>query len=197
MPIWAYFFIAFAALIAVLAIFLGVGALKTRRTERLKEHFGPEYGHTVDELGDQRAAEKELAARQRRHDKLDIVALSPQAQEKYARQWQSVQAGFIDSPDGAVRDADRLVTEVMRERGYPVDDFERRAAEVSVEHPEVVQEYRSAHQVFEAQGSNGVGTDDQREAFVHYRALFERLLELDGDGEPAEAERPDNAKEAR
>ena len=170
---------------------------RSRTRQHLQEQFGPEYDRTVEQAGEQRTAEKELAARQRTHDKLDIVELAPEAREQYSTVWRSVQAAFVDSPASAVRDADRLVTEVMRDRGYPVDDFDRRAADISVDHPEVVENYRCAHQIYERQGDGDVATDDQRQAFVHYRALFERLLGSDADGSEAEPREDGNDKVGR
>src|SRR4029079_12084665 len=117
------------------------------RTSRLKQHFGPEYDRTVAEVGEQQAAEKELVARERKRDKLDIRPLTRDALHAYSRRWREVQAAFVDSPSSALDDADRLLTEVMRERGYPVDDFHQRAADISVDHPAVVENYRSAHAI--------------------------------------------------
>jgi hypothetical protein len=131
----------------------------------------------VGETGDQSAAEKELVARQRNRQKLDIVALGPESRARYAQHWRAVQTAFVDNPSSSVGDADRLVTEVMRERGYPIDDFDQRAADISVDHPDVVEHYRSAHVLHLAQERGDIGTEAQREAFVHYRALFEKLLE--------------------
>ena len=180
MPDWAWIVIAVLAVIAVAAIIVAARATSSRkRTERLKEHFGPEYERLVDQAGDQRAAENELTERERNRKKLDIVELAPEVQARYAEQWRAVQTAFVDSPSSAVGDADRLVTAVMRERGYPIDDFDRQAADVSVDHPDVVENYRTAHSIHLAQERGEVGTEQQREALVHYRALFEQLLDTD------------------
>jgi hypothetical protein len=179
MPVWGWFFSAAIVVLAVLAVIITRAAVNRRRTRRLKERFGPEYERTVGEVGEQRSAEKELVGRERKRNKLDIVALSPEARERYAATWRTVQTAFVDEPATAVGEADRLVTEVMRERGYPIDDFEQRAADVSVDHPQVVENYRSGHSIYRSQEAGDVGTEDQREAFVHYRALFEELLEPD------------------
>lgn len=178
MPTWQWILIAAAiiALIAVVVVAARFGGGR-KRSDQLKQHFGPEYDHVVSETGDEKAAEKELAARARKRDKLDIVALTPAARTGYATRWAQVQTAFVDDPANAVGTADLLVTEVMRERGYPVDDFERRAADVSVDHPQIVENYRAAHDVHTAQQRGDVNTERQREAFVHYRALFERLLD--------------------
>lgn len=190
MPVWGWVLIAAAiVVIAAVAILVTRSANSRKRTERLKERFGPEYERTVGEAGEQSGAEDELAARERKRDKLDIVPLSPGAREKYADSWRTVQTAFVDNPSSAVGDADRLVTQVMRDRGYPIDDFDQRAADISVDHPKVVENYRTAHSIYLLQEEGDVGTEDQREAFVHYRALFEKLLETDKD--------KDNPKEAR
>lgn len=190
MPVWGWVLIAAAiVVIAAVAIIVTRSANSRKRTERLKERFGPEYERTVGEAGEQSGAEDELAARERKRDKLDIVPLSPGAREKYADSWRTVQTAFVDNPSSAVGDADRLVTQVMRDRGYPIDDFDQRAADISVDHPKVVENYRTAHSIYLLQEEGDVGTEDQREAFVHYRALFEKLLETDKD--------EDKPKEAR
>jgi hypothetical protein len=180
MPAWSWVVIAVAVVIVVaLAILVARSASRRKRTERLKNHFGPEYDRAVGEAGDPGAAEKELVARERKRQKLDIVALAPESRAKYAEHWRAVQTAFVDNPSRAVGDADRLVTQVMRERGYPVDDFDQRAADISVDHPNVVEHYRAAHVIHMAQEKGDIGTEAQREAFVHYRALFEKLLDTD------------------
>lgn len=180
MPVWSWFFIAAGVLIALTLILVAVLSLTSRRrTRRLKEHFGAEYDRTVDDAGDPRAAEQELVARERKRQRLDVIALTPEAHERYANSWQSVQRAFVDDPAAAVGDADRLVTEVMRERGYPVDDFDQRASDISVDHPDTVEHYRAAHTLHLAQEKADIGTEAQRQAFVHYRALFEQLLGAD------------------
>jgi hypothetical protein len=180
MPAWSWIVIAAAVVIVVaMAVIVARSVNRRKRSERLKNHFGPEYERAVGEAGDQRAGEKELVARERKRQKLDIVALAPEAHAKYAEHWRTVQTAFVDNPSKAVGDADRLVTQVMRERGYPVDDFDQRAADISVDHPNVVEHYRAAHTLHMAQEQGDIGTEAQREAFVHYRALFEKLLATD------------------
>jgi hypothetical protein len=180
MPVWSWFFIAAAVVLVITLVMVFVLSVTGRkRTKRLKKHFGPEYERVVDEADDQRAGEEELVARERKRQTLDIVALSQEAQARYAEQWRTVQTAFVDSPSRAVGDADRLVTLVMRERGYPIDDFDQRASDISVDHPDMVEHYRAAHTLHLAQEQGDIGTEAQREAFVHYRALFEKLLETD------------------
>ena len=176
MPTWAWIIIAVAVAILVAGAIAAYMARKNQ-TKRLRERFGSEYDRTVSESDGQREAEKELAERERKREQLDIVPLEPEAREKYAKSWQDVQRRFVDDPPRAIDDADRLVTDVMRDRGYPMEDFDQRAADVSVDHPQVVENYRSAHGIYEQHRNDGAGTEDLRQAFVHYRALFEELLE--------------------
>jgi hypothetical protein len=186
MPVWGWILIAAAVVVIAVLIVAAMSVSRRRRTARLQDHFGPEYERTVREVGGQNTAEKELTARERKRAKLDIVALTPQALEIYAKRWQVVQTAFVDNPSSAVGDADRLVTEVMRERGYPVDDFDQQAADISVDHPTVVANYRAAHSIHLSQQDGDVGTEAQRQAFVHYRALFEKLLETQKDADTSQ-----------
>jgi hypothetical protein len=185
MPTWEWILIAAVAVVVVVGAFVAISMVTFRaRTKRLKKHYGSEYEHVVSETGSEKGAVRELTTRERKRDKLDIVPLSPSAHSEFTARWREVQAGFVDDPATAVGVADRLVTEVMRQRGYPIDDFERRAADISVDHPQIVDNYRAAHGVHaEQQHAN---TEQQREAFVHYRALFEKLLETPNDKEAAQ-----------
>jgi hypothetical protein len=187
MPDWVWILIAAIVVLAVLAFVIARTAKTRNKSRRLEERFGPEYHRTLHATGKQSEAEKVLAAREQRRDELNIVALSAQAREKYAARWRAVQTAFIDDPSSAVGDADRLVTEVMRERGYPIDDFEQRAADISVDHPTVVENYRAAHHISLAHQQGNVDTELERQAFVHYRALFEKLLETDTNHQEARA----------
>ena len=180
MPNWIWILVAIAVVIVIAAVAF-IATRGRRDSDRLKQRFGPEYDRTVSEAGDERAAEKELIARERKRDKLDIRPLSPAALDGFANRWRAVQTAFVDHPSSAVGEADLLVTEVMRERGYPVDDFDRQAADISVDHPTVVSDYRAAHDIHLAQQKGDVGTEQQRQAFVHYRALFTKLLESEQD----------------
>jgi hypothetical protein len=182
---WVWVLIAAAILIVVGAV--GWGMNRKRRTGRLRETFGSEYDRTVRAAGDRRDAESELEARQKRRAELAIRSLDPTARLRYAEAWRAVQARFVDSPADSVRDADRLVTDVMRERGYPMDDFQTRAADISVDHPNVVENYRAAHAISESNDGDGAGTEDLRQAMVHYRTLFEELLQGDEAGPMREA----------
>jgi cytoskeletal protein RodZ len=172
-----------AILVAVvIVVLLAVLLAQRRRTQRLQQQFGPEYQRTVARAGDQRTAESDLAAREQRRRELDIVALEPAAQARYLEAWRATQGKFVDDPAAATREADVLVARVMRDRGYPVDDFDQQAADVSVDHPQVAENYRAAHAVFQANEQGLASTDDLRQAFVHYRSLFAQLLDVEDDG---------------
>ena len=175
---WAWIIVAVAIVIAIVAAWR---ITAERRSARLRRDFGPEYDRTVAEQGDQREAERALREREARRDRLDIRPLSEESRTRYAGEWNDVQARFVDEPAGAVGDADRLVGAVMRERGYPMDDFEGQAELVSVDHPGVVEHYRAGHAAFEAYDRGESSTEDLRQAMVHYRALFEDLLGPSGD----------------
>lgn len=166
-----------ALIVVVIVALLVVAYQRRRRTEQLKERFGPEYDRAVTETGDRRHAESELAQRQRRRSTLDIRPLGAEARERYATAWQETQIRFVDDPSGAVGQADALVTRVMADRGYPMDDFDTRSADISVDHPDVVDNYRTAHAVSLANDHGHATTEDLREAMVCYRSLFERLLD--------------------
>jgi hypothetical protein len=170
--------------------------LQKQRTERLQSKFGPEYNRTVRTEGNSRHAEQVLAERQKRVEKLDIKPLSPQERERFARAWEAEQARFVDEPATAVDNAHRLLKEVMRVRGYPVVDFEQRVADVSVDHPVVVENYRVAHAIAVRREQGDVSTEDLREAMIHYRALFADLLH-DGGTRPVRELRTEENTKAR
>ena len=184
-------------LLALLAFFAG----RQRRSRRLQDRFGPEYDRAVEQTGDRRAAEAELQERAERRESFDIVPLEPEARARYLEAWRSTQAQFVDEPAEATREADRLITSVMRDRGYPVDDFDQRAADLSVDHPQVVDDYRAAHAIAARNDRSEASTEDLRQALVHYRSLFEELLEdRHPDGSVTEPDRhPDRptTEEAR
>ena len=180
MNTWVWIVIAAVAVIVVLAVLWST--LRTKRSGVLKDTFGREYDRTVEQAGDQRAAERELRERQKQHDELELKPLSPESRDRYVRRWQSTQTRFVDDPKGAVSEADTLVQEVMKERGYPTDDFDRRVADISVEHPDLVEKYRTAHGIAQASERNEASTEDLRHSVRHYRALFAVLLETDDNG---------------
>jgi hypothetical protein len=152
-------------------------ATQRRQSQQLHETFGPEYDRTVSRYGAQDRAEAELLARKERVEALNIRPLTPADRDRFIQAWRATQARFVDDPAGATTDADRLITDLMRVRGYPVGDFERRAADISVNHPDVVTNYRSAHAISLANAQGQASTEDLRTAMIHYRALYDDLLE--------------------
>ena len=180
MDTWVWIVIAVVAAIVVVGVLWG--ATRTRRTRSLQDRFGREYDRTVEQAGGRREAERELRDRERRHEELELRPLSQEAREQYVQQWQATQGRFVDDPTGAVAQADELVQRVMRDRGYPVDDFEQRAADISVEHPDVVEKYRTANGIARASERGQASTEDLRHSVRHFRALFVELLEVDDEG---------------
>jgi hypothetical protein len=167
-------------IVAIVVVALAVVAflaMRRRRSANLHERFGPEYERVVEQRGDRREAESELQERAERRDSFEVRRLSPAARDRYAERWQHAQREFVDQPAAALADADMLVMEVMEARGYPVaDGFERRAADVSVDHPEVVEHYRAAHGISQRVTEGRARTEDLRQAMIHFRALFDELL---------------------
>ena len=174
MAAWVWVVIAIAV-VAVLGMLAWQG-MERRRTGRLKERFGPEYNRLVNSTDSRREAEAELQAREERRSKLDIRPLTQESRERYVQRWQIVQAQFVDDPRAAVWSADSLIQSVMAERGYPIEDFDQRTSDVSVDHPRVVENYREGRRLADS-GS----TEDLRQAMRHYRALFDELVEADAD----------------
>jgi hypothetical protein len=185
-PVWGWIVIAIAILLILIS--LGWMAWTRRRRGMLQTRFGPEYERTVQEVGDRRGAESELQTRRKRREKLDIRPLSPEARREFADAWQETQSRFVDEPSEAVSEADRLVIAVMSERGYPMEDFDQRAADVSVDHPMVVEDYRAAHAVSLANKDGRADTEALRQAMVHYRSLFDELLLGPEEGERGTAD---------
>ena len=152
---------------------------KKRRSSKLRDQFGPEYDRTVESTGKRRDAERDLRERAERRESLDIRPLDPRRRELYADRWASAQQEFVDRPAEAVTDAQRLVTEVMEERGYPVGDTDQQMRDLSVDHADAMEEYRSAHQISQLNDRRQATTEQLRQAMVHYRSLFSRLLDTD------------------
>jgi len=193
MPWWAWALIALVVLVLIAVVAWSV--MRGRRSQRLQQRFGPEYDRTVRTAGDRRGAESELESRLEHRSGLTIRPLAPAARDRYAEAWRGAQGRFVDSPPDAVHEADQLVIVVMRERGYPIDDFETRAGDVSVDHPEVVENYRAAHAISQASEQGDAQTEDLRQAMVHYRTLFERLLG-GSDGQQIETPPDDRRRES-
>jgi hypothetical protein len=181
-------------MLAVLAL-VAWGRQRHSMSERLQQRFGPEYARTVHDMGSRDKAEAELLARQRRVERLHIKPLAPADAAHYANEWKQLQGRFVDSPRGALAEADRLVRELMLQRGYPMGDFERRAADISVDHPVVVEHYRAAHAIVLRDQRDVTDTEDLRKALVHYRVLFDELLEVAPD--PGARRRHTHHMEAR
>ncbi len=152
-------------------------ASRKRRSRQLRERFGPEYDRVVRQEGDPRKAEGVLEFRQKRREKFQIRPLSAADRSSFAVRWNEVQARFVDDPRGAVTVADSLVTDVMQQRGYPIGEFDQRAADLSVDYPLIVDNYRAAHDIALRHNAGKASTEDLRQAMVHYRALFQELLE--------------------
>jgi hypothetical protein len=167
--------VVIVALVAILAVVVIV--MRQRKSQQLKQRFGSEYDRTVHQIGDPRRAEAALSERERRVEKFVIRPLAPADRDMYSANWLKVQQRFVDEPAAAVTDADKLITTVMTARGYPMGDFEQRAADISVNYPQVVQNYRSARSIAVRHGEGQSSTEDLRQAMVYYRSLFEELLE--------------------
>src|ERR1700694_2852659 len=163
------------ALIALAAWFF---SQKKRQSERLQHRFGPEYGRAVGELGGRTKAESELKAREKRVEHLTITPLAPAEAARFSQAWSALQGRFVVRPKGVVVQADQLVRELMLKRGYPMGDFERRAADISVDHPAVVEHYRAAQAIAAREGRAEADTEELRKAVVHYRVLFDEMLEV-------------------
>jgi hypothetical protein len=170
----------------IVALALGAGAawyfMTRRRSQHLRERFGPEYDRTVERSSDRRHAEADLEAREEHVRRLDIRPLSATDQSRFANSWREVQSEFVDAPGLAVGRADKLVTEVMMVRGYPVEDFDQRAADISVDHPRVVENYREARYIARRNSRSEATTEELRQAMVHYRVLFEELIGVEAHG---------------
>lgn len=174
------------ALVLVAVVALAYWYTQQQKTRQLRQRFGSEYDHSVEKMGGERRAQEELQARTERVEHLQLRLLSPEDRQRFDDSWQSVQAMFVDDPARATHDADALVTEVMRMRGYPTSDFEQRAADISVEHPAVVEHYRAAYAIARRSERGEGTTEDLRQALVHYRALFQDLLETGSAQGPAQ-----------
>jgi len=183
MPYWGWILIAIGVVVVVALIVWQ--AIAQRRTRRLRGEFGPEYERTVSSADSKREAEAELAARKRRRQEFDTRPLSAEQRARYSGEWREIQALFVDDPGGTVVRADSLIQSVMADRGYPVEDFDQRSADLSVDHPRVVENYREGHRLFRKTTAGEGTTEDLRQAMRAYRKLFDELL-----AEPADAAEP-------
>jgi FtsZ-interacting cell division protein ZipA len=173
MPVWGWILIAIGAVIIAAIVVRQMSA--TRRTSDLRDRFGPEYDRVAEDT-DRSTAEAELEHRVERREEFDIKPLPEDSRKRYQESWRDVQAQFVDDPRGAIGTADKLLKSVMAERGYPIEDFDQRASDLSVDHPNVVQHYREGHRIAEESKRNGTSTEDLRQALKHYRELFEELV---------------------
>ena len=173
--------IVVAVVVVVALVVVGYQMARQRRTAQLRDQYGPEYDRALDQSDNQREAESELRGRSKRHDELELRNLDSSEREEFERRWRDVQGEFVDDPSTAVRNADQLVAEVMSARGYPVEDFDQRADDLSVRHPEVTQRYREARRIAQTNKDGNVDTEDLRQAVTHYRSLVQALLTDDGD----------------
>ena len=176
--VYAYILVGVLVVAVVAVIAWAQAQRKRKQSATLRQRFGPEYDRTVNEIGNRSKAEAELEARQKRVARLDIVPLSVAEASRFHQAWVAAQARFVDDPKAAVIEADHLVYEVMAKRGYPMGDFEARAADISVDHPGVVSNYRAARAIALADERGQADTELLRRAVVHYRSLFEELLEV-------------------
>jgi hypothetical protein len=180
MGLWVWLLVG---IVVILGLAVSWWWYSKRRTDALKNRFGTEYRRSLAETQSRRRTEAELSARQARHNDFDIRPLSPAEGERYSTSWGKIQGQFVDDPSEAVREADRLLSDLMRDRGYPMADFGQRSADVSVDMPHLVDEYRAAHGISMANDHGKASTEDLRQAFVHYRSLFDELLVTDSEDE--------------
>ena len=187
-----YLWVAIAIVVVVVVAFAAYW-IRARRSRQLRARFGPEYNRTVSAVGDERRAEQELAAREERRRRFQVRELEPQERARYREAWQAVQGHFVDEPETALREANVLVNEVMKARGYPMDDFEQSASDISVDHPQEVEDYRNAHSISDSAARQEAGTEDLRRGMQHYRALFASLLgeASTGDGSAGQEREPE------
>lgn len=190
MAAWAWILIAIAAAIVVVAIVASRVAVRRRRSSGLQDRFGPEYERAMEEADGKRKGEADLTAREERRAELEIRPLSATARSRYLQAWEATQTRFVDDPAGAADGADSLIRSVMGERGYPVADFDQRAADLSVDHPDVVENYRDGARFARAARDGDDPTENLRRAMKSYRALFETLVDPPAD-EPMRRNRDD------
>jgi hypothetical protein len=179
--------------VVVVAGIAAVAMWRAQKSRRLQKQFGAEYSRTVEDAGGRRRAEVELASREKRVRSMEIHPLSGADRTRFVEAWRGVQAEFVDNPKRAIADADRLLGEVMATRGYPVTDFEQRSQDLSVDHPEVVENYRTAHDIAMAHERGRAGTEDLRQAMIHFRALFDDLVGEPSDRRANSGSQPENS----
>ena len=171
--------IVLAVIVLIIGGLLGMALMRFQRTKRLRNQFGPEYDHILKRIGDKRQAEDELESRLAHVQNLNIHALTPEEVNSFALEWQAIQAEFVDTPLDAVQKANRMIKKVMGVRGYPVEDFEQRAADISVDYPDLVTNYRELHAIATKGEHEKISTEEMRQAMVHGRDLFESLIQTE------------------
>lgn len=194
MQTWMWAVIVLA--LVIVALIVATWVIRQRRqSQQLHESFGPEYDRAVSQYHNQGDAEEALLARQKRVEAMTIRPLTPEDQTRFAQAWRETQARFVDEPVAATAEADRLITELMGVRGYPVRDFEQQADDISVHYPNVVENYRAAHAISQSSTRGEASTEDLRTAMIHYRALFDELIEIKAtdEGRTDEAKATDGA----
>ena len=170
--------IVVAIVIAVLVVATAIALIiRNQRSKRLRTRFGPEYSRAIEETGSKSQAEAKLEKLERRVERFDLRPLSPVARANFVAAWQKIQARFVDDPKGALTEADKLIQGVMAARGYPVTDFDQRAADISVNHPLIVEHYRAGHEIAVQHSKGRASTEDMRQAMIHYRTLFAELAD--------------------
>ncbi len=174
-----FLIITVVLVLVIVGVILGYVFSRRRHSERLQDHFGPEYDHTVQAMGDEKKAQVELEERQKHVEALNIIPLTASEREMYIKDWTAVQSKFVDEPGQAIVDADHLIMEVMQKRAYPVSDFEQRAADISVNYPALVTNYRRAREIAIQNEQHQADTEELRQAMIYYRALFQELLGLE------------------
>ena len=184
MDTWIWIVIAAVVVVAVVLVAAAAFARRRRRSH-LKDRFGPEYDRTVDSADRRRQAERELRDREERHDRLELHPLTPAARARYEQRWASLQSDFVDRPQVAVADADSLIAVVMRDRGYPVDDYDSNRDLLSVEHGRVIDDYRKGHDLYLMTVEGRASTEDLRQAVLAYRSLFDELIGTAKAGRPS------------
>ena len=172
-------------LIVLVVVLAGALLFQRRRSDQLKSRFGPEYERAISESGNVRKAEAELHKREKRVESLSIKPLEPADRERFNSDWQRIQAEFVDDPKGAITHADILLQDVMSARGYPVTNFEQVAADISVDHPKVVQNFRAGHDIALRHQRGEADTEDLRQTMIHYRELFQDLVTDEQSAQPA------------
>jgi hypothetical protein len=171
-----YFIVAVVLVLVVLGVILGPIFARRKRSEKFHDKFGPEYDRTVQSMGDEKKAQTDLDERQKHVDTLNIRPLSNDERERYQAEWTAVQAKFVDQPGEATIEADRLIMEVMQVRDYPISDFDQRAADISVNYPTLVSNYRAAREIAIKNKEHQASTEELRQALIYYRSLFDQLL---------------------